>query len=273
MEKTFRERITPALDWILAHCTLPVLAYMKLSFALQRGDKRLEKLKDSHKGERCFIIGLGPSLTVADLNLLWENHEYTFSMNRCYQMFSSTDWRPDCYVVTDAKVCTPEVRTAISNMLRARKLVIYSKLEIKGMDNDAVFFKANFIDFVLRNSRKEKYRKKGHLCRLSTDAYKYVYAGSTSVHSIIQLAYYMGFKDVYLLGTDCGTSGGKAYSAALAPRVNKSYAKGEGNLMIRDYENMKKDIEEKKLDFHIYNATRGGILEVFPRVKLEDIIC
>lgn len=272
MDKTFRERITPALNWILSHCTLPVLSYMKLSFLVHRGDKRLQALKDTHKGERCFIVGLGPSLTLSDLNILHEHKEYTFSMNRCYRMFASTEWRPDCYLVSDAKACTSETRTAMKKMIADGGLVVYSKLEIKGMERDALFFKADFTDFVLRNSRKEKYRRKGHFCRMSTDAYKCIYAGSTSVHSIIQLAYYMGFDEVYLIGTDCGSVGGKTYSDALSSKDNKAYVTGEGNLMIRDYESMRADIEEKGLDFHIYNATRGGVLEVFPRVKLEDII-
>lgn len=272
MDRTFREKITPVLNWILSHCTLPVLAYMKLSFFFQHGDRRLKALKDTHKGGRCFIVGLGPSLTIADLNILHEHKEYTFSMNRCYRMFASTEWRPDCYLVSDAKACTSETRTAMKKMMEAGSLVVYSKLEIKGMDRDAVFFKADFTDFVLRNSRKEKYRRKGHFCRMSTDAYSYIYAGSTSVHSIIQLAYYMGFKEVYLVGTDCGTVDGKTYSDALSAKDNKAYVIGEGNLMIRDYESMRKDIEAKSLDFHIYNATRGGYLEVFPRVKLEDVI-
>ena len=34
--------------------------------------KKLAKLKDSHKGELCFIIGNGPSLSVNDLNKLYE---------------------------------------------------------------------------------------------------------------------------------------------------------------------------------------------------------
>lgn len=271
MQKTFRERITPALNHILNKHTFLCLLYMKLTFRFCRPDRRLLALKDSHKGERCFVVGLGPSLTLDDLNTLYENRAFSFSMNRCYQMFNKTKWRPNCYLVADAKACTTEARRAMGEMMDGGTSVFYSRLEINNMPSRALYFKADFVDFVLRNSKKEKYLKKAHYCRMSTDAYRFVYPGSTSVHSIIQLAYYMGFKEVYLLGTDCGLDGNRIYADALPAFDNNAYAQGEGSLMIRDYESMKKDIAEKGLDFHVYNATRGGYLEVFPRVDFDQI--
>ena len=271
--KTFRETITPLLDFILGHCTFLCLLYMKISFGLLKPDSRLLELKDKYKNRRCFIVGLGPSLRVADLDLLAENHEYTFSMNRCYRLFDKTAWRPDCYVVSDAKACTSETMSAIDSMLSAGTTVAYSRSEISGMPKDALYFKVNFIDFIMRNSMKRKYRTRAHDCLLSTDAYEYVYAGSSCAHTIIQLAYYMGFSEVYLLGTDCGTSSDKkSYCEGLGSVKNNAYIKGEGQLMIKDFQSIKDDIEHKNLDFHIYNCTRGGALEVFPRIGLDNIL-
>lgn len=270
--KTFRARITPILDYFLTHFTFLCLVFMKIQFKLVKSDSRLRALKDKYKGKRCFIVGLGPSLTIADLDLLANNREYTFSMNRCYQLFDKTNWRPDFYLISDAKACTKETMSAVDYMVGSGITVAYSKLEISRFPKDAIYFKTNFIDFVLRNSKLDKYKKKSHFCLMSTDAYDYVYAGSSCVHSIIQIAYYMGFKEVYLLGTDCGVSGNKSYSDALRPQDNNAYIIGEGNLMIKDYESMQKDIEKKELDFHVYNCSRGGVLEVFPRKKVEDLV-
>lgn len=47
--------------------------------------RRLDALKDIHKGKRCFIIGNGPSLRQTDLQKL--RGEYTFGMNRVYLAF------------------------------------------------------------------------------------------------------------------------------------------------------------------------------------------
>ena len=42
-------------------------------------------MRNIHRGERCFIIGNGPSLKNTDLAKLKD--EYTFGMNRIYLMF------------------------------------------------------------------------------------------------------------------------------------------------------------------------------------------
>jgi hypothetical protein len=47
--------------------------------------QKLKSLHDIHKGERCFIIGNGPSLQQTDLSLL--KGEYTFGMNRFFLAF------------------------------------------------------------------------------------------------------------------------------------------------------------------------------------------
>ena len=41
--------------------------------------RKLRRLKDKYKGERCFILGNGPSLAKTDLSLL--RNEYTFGLN------------------------------------------------------------------------------------------------------------------------------------------------------------------------------------------------
>ena len=52
--------------------------------------RKLQKLKNIHKGERCFIVANGPSLTSGDLNMLYNNKEITFGMNRIYKFFEKT---------------------------------------------------------------------------------------------------------------------------------------------------------------------------------------
>ena len=47
--------------------------------------RKLNALKDTHSGERCFIIGNGPSLKNTDLSKLKD--EFTIGMNRFYLAF------------------------------------------------------------------------------------------------------------------------------------------------------------------------------------------
>jgi len=53
--------------------------------------QKVQALKDLHKGERCFIIGNGPSLKKTDLAKL--RNEYTFGMNRFYLAFQILDFK------------------------------------------------------------------------------------------------------------------------------------------------------------------------------------
>ena len=66
---------------------------------LKNSLETVSKFKNKHQGERCFIIGNGPSLDPNDLNRL--NDEICFGTNGIYNIYSKTSWRPTYYCVTD----------------------------------------------------------------------------------------------------------------------------------------------------------------------------
>ena len=85
----------------------------------------------------------------------------------------------------------------------------------------------------------------------------------------MQLAYYMGFEEIYLLGADCSyTVGGKNHFAEHG-HVPDNFDISTLRL-ITVYGCLKKHAD--KYGFKVFNATRGGMLEAFERVKLEDVI-
>lgn len=73
--------------------------YLYREYLNSENRRWLDRLKDSHKGERCFVIGNGPSLQADDLEKL--KNEFTFAANRIYDMFKLTDWRPNMYLAVD----------------------------------------------------------------------------------------------------------------------------------------------------------------------------
>jgi len=98
--------------------------------------------------------------------------------------------------------------------------------------------------------------------------------GVSVVVSTLQIAYYMGFKEVYLLGCDCDYSGqhhfdGKKHKFNIEKKTPLSYS-NRFNILMERYEICKKAFEADGRK--IYNATVGGKLEVFERKRLEDII-
>ena len=64
--------------------------------------KLLNSFKNKYSGERCFIIGNGPSLKVEDVEKLKD--EFTFAFNRIYYIFDKTSWRPNFYISEDLKI-------------------------------------------------------------------------------------------------------------------------------------------------------------------------
>src|SRR5699024_7865108 len=82
---------------------------------------RIEALRNCHKGERCFIIGNGPSLRAEDLDKL--KNEITFACNRINLIFDQTDWRPTYYCITDlALFHSREIQEEASDFADIKKL-------------------------------------------------------------------------------------------------------------------------------------------------------
>jgi glycosyltransferase involved in cell wall biosynthesis len=64
--------------------------------------ERLAALRDRHRGERIFIMGNGPSLNRIDLDLL--EGEFVFAMNRVGLLYERVKWRPHFYTAFDLRV-------------------------------------------------------------------------------------------------------------------------------------------------------------------------
>ena len=233
--------------------------------------RKLMAFKDIHKEERCFIIGNGPSLNVEDLNKI--AGEYSFAANRIFFIYPKTKWRPTYYVSQDDIVlldCIPQFGNLIKE---TEALFIYNKY----------YFKC---PSVIRKSPKLLFFHQllGRLYRdnmFSGDISKYIYGGSTVVFACMQIAAYMGFKEIYLLGIDhnystnslknnhiTGEDVNKSYFAAMPKDIAITPPSLEGS--DKNYFAAKRYSETHKIK--IYNATRGGKLETFERVDFDDIV-
>src|SRR5512136_148163 len=90
MKQTLK-RILPSPIWDFARASydalrrLPDLPSAALHPWRSESRRALAALKDSRRGERCFIIGNGPSLRQTDLAKL--RGEATFGLNRIYLLF------------------------------------------------------------------------------------------------------------------------------------------------------------------------------------------
>lgn len=230
----------------------------------------IEKFKNIHKGERCFIVATGPSLTLEDLSKIKE--EYSFSVNSIINLYDKTDYRPTYYLIQDGNV---------ERRLRQKPGTIKHEASFMGVGDvtgfknvisprQAKLYKGKFIFYNLSvayhmfdmcyadASKMEN--------RFSPDCATQIYDGCTVTYSAIQMACYMGFEEIYLLGCDTNFAG-HVDDDPTAIDVNSDPA----YFSIKAYEMAKKYADEHNIK--IYNATRGGMLEAFPRVNFDEVVC
>lgn len=216
--------------------------------------------QNRHKGQRCFIVATGPSQSIEDINKL--KGEITFSVNSIYTCFSDTDWRPTYYCVQDRVVYEKNCK-GIDELKAAQRFIsdsipqAYRKGDILYPTNERFHHCFNGYKFRIR---------------FSDDSSKVVFAANTIVYSAIQLAVYMGFSEIYLTGCDCNyTSPKKHFNHDTNEKIESKIKLDEiGNLMLASYRAAKKYTDTHPVK--IYNATRGGKLEIFPRVNLDDVV-
>ncbi len=232
-------------------------------------------LKNKHRGRRCFLIGNGPSLKAEDLELLKD--EITFAANRIYMLFDKTKWRPTYYFCVDAR-CYGIDHRKIKEMDAELRFVPLNTGVMAGKVYDEVTYYNRKINYVEVNQGNVVFKSE---VKFSCDAEKAVYAGGTVLYDALQWAVYMGFSEIYLLGVDCSyayemTKDGTVVATDMEKsHFDEKYETGfngaaEPFRMFTAWEQAKKSCEEKGIV--IKNATRGGKLDIFERVSLEDII-
>lgn len=230
-----------------------------------------ESIKGSRKGERCFIIGNGPSLKAKDLDLL--KGETTFAFNRIFDIYKNTQWRPTYYMVTDKSVINSFIHMPIIET-GAEKTFVYSKklAEYWGKSlNIQEIFLAGKVPIV-----KEKY----YVEKLSNDVADHFTANQSVTVNAFELAFYMGFSEIYLLGVDHDF----AYEVDMDgnKRIRKDvlahFEEDEDDSIFISYKDALTKCYETcrtyadRYGIKVYNVTRGGKLKVFERKNLEDVI-
>lgn len=251
--------------------------------------ERNKKFYNCHSDrKRCFVIGNGPSLTIEDLNKL--KNEITFACNSIYAVYDKTSWRPTYYCAWDSLFCDE----MMSDKKDLKKIMdgceaAFTSVAGKGFQfrDDEEFQNLYYVSSIDETDPDTQ------LPKFSDDCSKTVYASGTVAYLMLQLAVYMGFKEIYLLGMDCSFS-------------HECYRNGE--MRVNETQNHMKEIEDEEdnlkpemkkrygtsfiayMDLQmdgfavakrymesqgrkIYNATRGGKLEVYERVEFDRLLC
>lgn len=235
----------------------------------------IRELKDIYKGESCFVIGNGPSLTEGDLDKLYSSGTICFAANRIYKIFPKTEWRPTFYLCVDKHL----LRTSFTEIRHIGDFPKFVEFTARAFGRN----KEENLHYLYLYSCFRISQKKWVPKALSADVSKYSASCGTVTVNSIELAIYMGFSKIYLLGVDNSYANkirpnGKIYAD---PDVKSSYFSGGEpdksigvsiqpvEIMVKSYEVAKKFAEEHGVK--IFNATRGGKLEVFERVDFDSL--
>lgn len=235
-------------------------------------DKKYAQLlayKNKYMGKRCFICATGPSLRKEDLEIL--KNEYTFGVNSICAIYDETEWRPSFYVFQDYPVY--EMYGDLINSSK-RTIVFSGDPLVDYKRGGRINAKVKWIRFPINWAYHKYAGLKGKpYVKFSNDIYQRTYSGYTVTYSAIQLAMYMGFTEIYLLGVDCNYVGGKKNHFKLMKNefIRETMpAKVESDTHLIAYQVAHK--EALKRNVKIYNVSRGGKLEVFERRILEEVL-
>lgn len=220
--------------------------------------KDLNLYKNIHEGERCFIVATAPSLNLSDLDMI--KNEYSFGVNSIVNVFDKTAWRPTYYGVQDSGV--EKVKNKI---LQHRSEIQEFFVGISPYKKLIPHFECQQVNYLLNILDHDKAGTK-HILRTTKEADKFLYDGFSITFSMIELAMYMGFSEIVLLGVDCDYSGEKAhfddYTTAKVP--NASINMYQAFCQMREY------AEENGVK--IINASRGFKLKAFECKDLETVL-
>jgi len=231
--------------------------------------QRLQALRDIHKGERCFIIGNGPSLNKCDLGLLKD--EFSFAVNGIFYKTKEVGYRPTFYMVEDNHVVADNIKK-INRYKCPYKFFPANYKHLIVPDENTIFVPAD-LGFYRENHPS--------FCipRFSKEVENVIYTGQSVTIMQLQMAYHLGFSEVYLIGMDF------SYALPDSTKVegcNYTSQEDDVNHFHPDYFGKGKKWHDPKLDRvllnyqkckeafeedgrKIYNATIGGKLELFER--------
>ncbi|MCR9269175.1 MAG: DUF115 domain-containing protein [Hyphomonadaceae bacterium] len=152
---------------------------------------RLTSLQNKFSGERIFVMGNGPSLNKTPLEKL--EGEFVFGLNRISLLFERVSWRPTFFTAFDVRV-VPDNQEEFANL-----------------DIEYKFFSARYKKLLGEKPNHYWHHTKGFYdgfesCFEPTVPFTGFGGGGTIATMAIELAFFMGFREIYLIGTDVSYS-------------------------------------------------------------------
>ena len=232
-----------------------------------------QRLHNKYRGQNGFVIGNGPSLTMEDLDRI--AGKPSIGSNKIYLAYEQTYFRPTMLTCVDqivAESMVEDLRNISGNKYFSHLLVPFIEpmpgaiywMDISGATKDPNLLR-----------------------KFSFDASNGLYSGHTVTYNNLQLAYHLGFKTVYLIGMDFRfllpeqkemyTDIPVLISDRERNHFHPNYRKRGERWTVPKLDLQRIAFQAARLHFEnnrrkIINATRGGDLDVFERLDLDEVV-
>jgi len=248
---------------------------------------KLALMKNKHKGQRCFIIANGPSLASMDLEPL--KNEITIGCNGIYKAFEKWGFETDYLVFED--IDQTRIRAKEIEKLKNIKkfMAIYNAADVKVDENTTLFYSPRTAGHN-NKSNGYYYISNDTYPQFSKDFASIVHLGSTVTYIMLQLAYHLGFDEVYIVGLDHSYGPlSELYEDGSYVKVtdetleivkqchyDPNYYKVGDIIGVPSVKLQEKAYAEAKKTFlengrKIYNASTFSKLEIFEKVEFQSL--
>jgi hypothetical protein len=242
---------------------------------LIENDRRLAGYRNQHAGARAFLLGNGPSVRHEDLERM--NGSLTFAANRFYKAYPELQMRPTYTCCSDLLVLQRSGDTIAEQC--------ETPLFISERGRSARRLRRRYPNVITFQENTAVVTEDPNEYVISANPLLGVGFGFGVIYTMIQLAVWMGAKELCLYGIDHTFVLPKDF---VRPGIQVTYG-GEQNHFIRDYREpgekwappnprkteaalirARRFCESKGIT--IWNCTRGGKLEVLQRRSLDDFL-
>jgi len=223
--------------------------------------RQLAGFQDKHKGQRAFILGNGPSLKNTDVSTL--KSEYTIGMNRIYLAFPEWGFHTSYFAAINNLVieqCAEEIRG-----LPMPKFLSWRSRHLIEPTEDTIFLYSTYTG--------PKFAK---------DVRGRVWEGATVTYVALQLAFFMGFDPVILIGVDHNfTATGPPNTTVVSQGADADHFDtqyfGKGfRWQLPDLDTSEVAYQMARRAYEaegrrVWDATIGGKLTVFAKVEYDSL--
>jgi len=224
--------------------------------------RRVQAFKDIYKGKRAFIIGNGPSLKETDLFKL--KNEFTFGMNRIYLLFPELGFSTT-YFVSINDLVIEQCADEIAALPIPKFIAWHSHRHFKAFSNELMFLYTTYTG-----------------PKFAHDMTRRIWEGATVTNVALQLAFYMGFLQVILIGVDHNfTSKGDANKTVVSTGDDPNHF--SANYFGKGFRWQLPDLDTSEIGYQkareayrkagreVLDATVGGKLTTFPKVDYNSL--